>query len=143
MTDIKLWTRGVGFSAGDQQFAVRSKRWRILAHGRACRNVEGRMIGLTIGVLAFLTVFAVVALTRSLARSPVVGGIAGMIIGFLVGVVADEAIGVMHWFGPVDIPNPVIQIGDVATTLGTLYPVIFDLAGLIVGVVAATIRKWK
>jgi hypothetical protein len=101
------------------------------------------MIGLTIGVAALLTVFAVTALARGSGRSPVFAGVAGMLVGFLIGVVADEAIGIMHWFGPVDIPNPVIQIGDVATTLGTLYPVIFGLAGLIVGVVAATIRKWK
>jgi hypothetical protein len=44
----------------------------------------------------------------------------------------------MHWFGPIDIPNPVVQIGGVATTLSTIYIILFALAGLIVGVVVAS-----
>ena len=99
------------------------------------------MISLVIGLVALVGVLAVVAFAPKLARSALVAGLAGMSVGFLIGVMADVAIGVMHWFGPIDVPDPVIQIGDIATTLGTLYPLILGVVGLAFGVVAATIGK--
>src|SRR5215212_2241698 len=98
------------------------------------------MISVTLGVVALLAVVLIIALAPRSCRSAVVGGLAGMFVGFLFGVMADVAIGVMHWFGGIDIADPVIHVVNVATTCGTLYPVIFGLVGFVFGVARGRMR---
>jgi hypothetical protein len=74
-------------------------------------------------------------------RKLIVGGAAGTICGLLIGLLVHIAIGLMHFFGPVDIPEPAFQIGSHATTLGI--PVIFAAIGLLAGMVIGAIRQAK
>jgi hypothetical protein len=92
------------------------------------------MMSSTIGLVA-ASLMILVALRLLSGQGRIVGALVGMMVGFLIGIVVNVAVGFMHWFGPVDIPNPVIQIGGVATTIGTLYPVMFGAVGFIVGLV--------
>jgi len=93
------------------------------------------------GFSAILALFVIIAFAVGAKRSLIVGGITGTVSGFLIGVTTSIAIAAMHWFGPVDIPNPVIQIGAVATTLGNFYPMIFGIVGSIFGVIVTAIRR--
>src|SRR4051794_15291122 len=95
------------------------------------------MLSLTIGVVAVLVVIFILGVSPTLKRRRCVGAFAGMVVGFLFGIVVDDAISTMHWFGPIDIPNPVVQIGGVATTLSNINVILFALSGLIVGIVVS------
>jgi hypothetical protein len=95
------------------------------------------MLSLTIGVVSVLVVIFILGVSPTLKRRRCVGEFVGMVVGFLFGIVVDDAISTMHWFGPIDIANPVVQIGGVATTLSTIYIILFAMVGLIVGIVVS------
>src|SRR4051795_7735786 len=95
------------------------------------------MVGLTLGVGAIIAIGALIAAGPKVAGRRIGGALVGFAVGFLIGVVVDEAIGLMHWFGPVDVPDPVIQMFGIATTIGTLYPAMFGVVGVVVGFAVA------
>jgi hypothetical protein len=58
----------------------------------------------------------------------------------MLGLATGVAVSAMHWFGPIDIPDPVVQIGGIATTATSLYPAAFGAVGLVVGVFIGAMR---
>ena len=94
------------------------------------------MVSVVIGFGAMVAVLGLIAAAPRLGRWRVGGALVGMIIGFLTGVVFNVAIGLLHWFAATDIPNPVIQIGEVATPIATFYPMILACVGFVVGLTA-------
>jgi hypothetical protein len=91
------------------------------------------MIAMLIGLVALLIAFIAIAFFVKAKHSLVTGGIAGLVAGFMFGLFAATLPGFTHYFGPVEIPDPVIQIGGIYTVVSTLYPPIIAMVGLIVG----------
>ena len=78
-----------------------------------------------IGFVALLLVLVLIGVPSKWKSTPVNGGLFGLFVGLLVGVIATVVIGASHFFGPVEIPNPVLQIGGAATTFANVMPIIF------------------
>ena len=91
--------------------------------------------------VATLLLFFAVAVVLRLSRAPITGGIAGLIAGFMFGLVAATTASASHYFGPVEIPDPVILLPWFATTLGSFYPIIFGTAGAVFGALIGARRK--
>lgn len=99
------------------------------------------MISVLIGLVALLMVFIAISLFLKVKRSLITGGIAGLVAGFMLGLFACMLPGFTHYFGPVEIPDPIIQIGGVATGMSEMYPPIMAVMGLIVGLFLGARRK--
>src|ERR1043166_6251577 len=78
---------------------------------------------------AILAVFVVIAIICRFRRATITCGIAGWIFGFAFGLSVDFLFGVMHWTGPIDVPDPIFNFPGWSTTLGTFYPLIGSLFG--------------
>jgi spore maturation protein SpmB len=99
------------------------------------------MITLLIGLVALLMAFVAVAFLLKIKRSLILSGIVGSVAGFMLGLFAAMLPGFTRYFGPVEIPDPVIQIGDTATSIWKLCPPVLAVVGLIVGALLGSCRK--
>jgi hypothetical protein len=91
------------------------------------------VITMLAGLAALSIAFMVIAFFLKAKHSLITGGIAGLFAGFLFGLFATIVPGFTHYFGPVEIPDPVVQIGGTATMISSLYPPIMAVVGLIIG----------
>src|SRR5688572_19137320 len=93
------------------------------------------------GLVALLIAFIAVAFFLRARHSLITGGITGLVAGFMFGLFAAVLPGFTHYFGPVEIPNPVILLPWFATTLANFYPLIFGAVGLVVGIFVGARRR--
>jgi hypothetical protein len=98
-------------------------------------------MSMLIGLVAMLIAFITVAFFLKAKHSLIMSGIAGLVTGFMLGIFAAILPGFTHYFGPAEIPDPVIQVAGTATTLSLLYPLILGVVGLIAGVFLGSRRK--
>jgi hypothetical protein len=99
------------------------------------------MMSMLIGLVAMLIAFITVAFFLKAKHSLTMSGIAGLITGFMLGIFVAILPGFTHYFGPAEIPDPVIQVAGIAMRLSLLYPLILGVVGLIAGVFLGSRRK--
>jgi hypothetical protein len=85
------------------------------------------------GFVALLVALLAVAFLFRAKRSLIVSGLMGMVAGFMSGYVLAVVVSASHFFGPIRIPDPIIQIGGVAMPLSVLCAPFLGVVGLIVG----------
>jgi len=92
---------------------------------------------------AILGVFVVIAILFHFQRTTLAGGIAGWFVGFIFGMATSFLFGVMHWTGPVDIPDPIFHFPGWSTTLSTIYLLVGSLLGVILGAFMGWLQRKK
>jgi hypothetical protein len=99
------------------------------------------MITMLMGLLAIVIAFVAIAFLLKAKQSLFIGSTTGMIVGLMFGVCAVILPGFTHFFGPIEIPDPRIQICGIYTGLSSLYPPILAVVGLIVGACVSGLGK--
>jgi hypothetical protein len=95
------------------------------------------------GAVALLLAFVAIGYLLRAKHSLITHGIAGLIAGFMLGYSLAAIVQGSHFFGPVRIPDPIIQFGGVATMLSMLYAPLLAVAGLIVGCLLGWRKRTK
>jgi hypothetical protein len=88
-----------------------------------------------------LAVFILFAILFRFQHTTTKGGMAGWFVGFVFGLTTNFLFGFMHFAGPIDIPNPVINFPGWSTTLGDFYPLIGSQLGIIVGAFVGSFKR--
>src|SRR5688572_6607471 len=99
------------------------------------------MTTITVGLLAALALLVAVGLRGKLAGSTVLHALFGLVAGFLFGLIIGIGMGVLYWFTPIHIPDPVLIFAGNATPLSVLLPFIFGTAGMIIAVLVTSLRR--